>query len=128
MRMIPIEGLPEFEYTPAHASAALDIMRRLLPHVTPHREYSELIKILGTPSRWPEAHGHFRKIRVNITLKSDARKETGLDAYFINVAENAAKTAYNCSGEPAPFDEESYERLLHAEKLFLEALGRGIAK
>jgi hypothetical protein len=128
MRMISVEGLPEFDYTPAHAAAALDIMRRLLPHVTPHEEYSELIEILATPSRWPEAHRHFTKIRVNITLKSDEQKETGLDSYFINVAENAAKTAYNCSGEPAPFDEESFERLLHAERLFMEALSRGVAR
>jgi len=103
-------------------------MQRLIPNVTPHKEYFELIEILGTPARWPEAHGHFRKIRVNITLPSDARKEKGLDAYFINVAENAAKTAYNCSGEPAPFDEASFERLLRAERAFLEALSRGVAK
>ena len=117
-----------FSYTPADAAVALDIMQRLIPHVAPHEEYSELIEILGTPSRWPEAHRHFTKIRVNITLPSDARKEKGLDAYFINVAENAAKTAYNCSGEPAPFDEESFERLLRAEKLFLEALNTGLPK
>ena len=128
MPMIPIEGLPEFNYTPAHASAALDIMQRLIPHVTPQKEYSELIEILSTPARWRDAHGHFTKIRVNITLPSDARKEKGLDAYFINVAENAAKTAYNCSGEPAPFDEESFERLLRAEWAFLEALSSGVAK
>jgi hypothetical protein len=114
--------MPEFNYKPARAAAALDIMQRLLPHVTP------LIDILGTPARWREAHDHFSKIRVNITLPSDARKEKGLNSYFINVAENAAKTAYNCSGEPAPFDEESFERLLCAERAFLEALSRGVGK
>jgi hypothetical protein len=126
--MKPLEGSPDFEYTPAHAEAALGIMERLLPHVTQHPEYSKLIEILTTPSRWREAHAHFTKIRVNITLPSDARKERGLDAYFINVAENAAKTAYNCSGEPAPFDEESFERLLAAEQSFLDALSQRIPK
>lgn len=128
VRMIPVEGFPEFEYAPAHAATALAIMQRLIPHVTPHKEYSELIKILRKPSRWPEAHRHFTKIRTNITLPSDAREEKGLDAHFINVAENAAKTAYNCSGKPAPFDHDSFERLLCAEKLFLAALERGVAK
>jgi hypothetical protein len=65
---------------------------------------------------------------VNITLPSDAPRERGLDAYFINVAENAAKTAYNCSGEPAPFDEESFERLVAAERLSLDALSQQIPK
>jgi hypothetical protein len=123
--MILSEETPEIEYTPAHAAAALDIMKRLLPFVSQYPEYHELIAILSQASRWREAHDHFTKIRVNITLPSDSRGENGLDAYFIEVAENAAKTAYNCSGAPAPFDNESYERLLLAETAFLEILAKG---
>ena len=123
--MIPTEGSSNIEYLPSHAATALDILQRLLPHVTPHIEYTKLMEILAAPARWKEAHAHFSKIRVNITLPSDARKERGLDAYFINVAENAAKTAYNCSHEPAPFDEQSFDCLLAAEGAFLDALAQG---
>ena len=99
-------------------------MERLLPQVAFHDEYGELISILREPNRWKEAHAHFIKIRVNITLPSEGHWRKTLDSYFVYVAENAAKTAYNCSGECAPFDEDSYERLLRCEKEFLEQAGK----
>ena len=108
------------EYTPQHAKQALEIVERLLPHVTPRQEYQELVSILRDPARWKEAHAQFTKIRVNITLPSESHKMTNLDYYFTYVAENAAKTAYNCSGQPAPFDEDSFRWLLKCEQEFLE--------
>ena len=108
------------EYTPQHAQQALDILERLLPHVTPRQEYQDLVSIVRDPTRWKEAHAQFSKIRVNITLPSERQKKTNLDHYFTYVAENAAKTAYNCSGEPAPFDEDSFDWLLKCEQEFLE--------
>ena len=108
------------EYTPQHAQQALDILECLLPRVTPRREYEDLISILRDPTRWKEAHAQFTKIRVNITLPSERQKETNTDHYFIYVAENAAKTAYNCSGEPAPFDEDSFDWLSKCEQEILE--------
>jgi len=108
------------KYTPKHAADALEIMDRLLPQVTFREEYGQLISILREPTRWKEAHEQFSKIRVNITLPSEAHCLTSLNSYFVYVAENAAKTAYNCSGEPAPFDDDSYEWLLKCEKEFLE--------
>ena len=95
-------------------------MERLLPRVTYRDEYGELISILRDPKRWKEAHALFSKIRVNITLPSEARGLKTLDCFFVYVAENAAKTAYNCSGERAPFDEDSYEWLLKCEREFLD--------
>ena len=107
-------------YKPAHAAQALAIMERLSPLVSPHPEYQELIAILREPHRWKEAHALFSRIRVNITLPSESHKRQDLDAYFVYVAENAAKTAYNCSGCPAPFDEDSFEWLLKCEKEFTD--------
>lgn len=108
------------KYTSEHAANALEIIERLLPQVTFRAEYGELISILREPKRWKEAHAQFSKIRVNVTLPSERHWRKNLDSYFVYVAENAAKTAYNCSGEPAPFDEDSYEWLLRCEKEFLE--------
>ncbi len=108
------------KYMPEYAANALEIMERLLPQVAFRDEYGELISILREPARWKEAHAQFSKIRVNITLPSEAHLRKTLDSYFVFVAENAAKTAYNCSGEPAPFDKASYDRLLRCEKEFLE--------
>ncbi len=94
-------------------------MERLHPRVSPRSEYSELVSILRDPARWKDAHGIFDKIRVNITLPNERRKVHGAEAIFAFVAENAAKTAYNCSGEDAPFDDDSFEWLLKNEEDFL---------
>jgi hypothetical protein len=110
------------KYTPQHAAKALEVMRRLVPHVAERREYLDLISILETPARWKEAHQHFTTIRTRITLPNEGMKKESSDAYFAYVAECAAKTAYNCSGESAPFDEDSFDWLLRCEKEFLDEL------
>ena len=101
-------------YTSSHAEQALDIIERYLPLVSLKAEYTELIDILRDPSRWKEAHDLFSKIRTNITLKFKSDDDS-LDHYFVYIAENATKTAYNCSGESAPFDTDSFEWLLRCE-------------
>jgi hypothetical protein len=106
------------KYTPQHAAKALEIMRRLLPHVEERREYLDLTAILETPARWKEAHRQFTTIRTRITLPNEKKEKEGAEAYFAYVAESAAKTAYNCSGESAPFDEDSFEWLLRNEREF----------
>jgi hypothetical protein len=112
------------DYTPKHAAQALEILQRLLLHVRDRQEYQDLISILQNPGRWKDAHAQFTKIRVNITLPSEASKKHTLDDHFAYVAENAAKTAYNCSGESAPFDNDSFHRLLKCEQQFLERLNQ----
>src|ERR1043166_2912616 len=112
------------KYTPEHAAKAREILIRLMPHVSPRTEYDELVAILKKPSRWREAHEQFSRIRRHITLLDEAIKKEDLDAYFAYVAENAAKTAYNCSGEPAPFDEDSFQWLLRCERQFNAKRGR----
>lgn len=108
-------------YKPEHATRALAILDELLPLVTPRTEYDRLVEILGDPSLWPEAHDQFNAIRVNITLRDEVYGKTDLDSLFAYVAENAAKTAYNCSGCSAPFDNDSFKKLLRCREVFLEA-------
>ena len=110
------------KYTAQHAARALDIVQRLLPHVSPRDEYPDLVSILQSPSRWKEAHEQFSKIRTRITIPAEKTAEWSLERLFAQVAENAAKTAYNCSGESAPFDLASFDRLLQAEAEFLERM------
>jgi hypothetical protein len=112
----------EFIYTAEHASKALEIVRRLLPHVRPRPEYDRLVTVLADSSRWHEAHALFNDIRVRITLPSESYGGHTLDDYFVYIAENAAKTAYNCSGRSAPFDEDSFEWLLKCEQRFITEL------
>src|SRR5687767_11838817 len=83
-------------YTPEQVSRALSIVEALLPKVSPRQEYGELVEVLREPARWHEAHALFNKIRVNITLPTESHRKSELDSLFVYVAENAAKTAYNC--------------------------------
>ena len=117
------------KYNAEHAEKALEIVNRLLPRVTLRPEYAELVAVLEDHERWHEAHALFNRIRVNITLPTEAHKgkDKGMDDYFVYVAENAAKTAYNCCehserGRSAPFDNESFDRLIKAERDFLANL------
>jgi hypothetical protein len=110
------------KYTSQHAARALEIVQRVLPHVSPQKEYLELISILKEPARWKEAHDQFSKIRRQITIPLEQRNKSDLDACFARLVENAAKTAYNCSGESAPFDQASFDRLLTCETEFLEKM------
>lgn len=109
-------------YTPQRAAQALEIMLRLSPLVPKRQEYLDLIAILEKPARWKEARDLFRRIRTQITLPFERQKKKDSEAHFVFVAENAAKTAYNCSGEPAPFDDDSFEWLLRCEQEFLAQL------
>jgi hypothetical protein len=118
-------GHEMMNYTPEHAAQALEIVERLLPGVTPHLEYSELVRILRDPKLWKEGHDIFTKIRVNITLPDERRHAHGLNVTFAFVAECAAKTIYNCSGEDAPFDDDSFEWLLRNEKEFMKEQHQG---
>jgi hypothetical protein len=108
------------KYLPQHAKQALEIMQRCMPLVPHRREYLDLVDILQAPGRWKEAHDQFTTIRTKITLPFERQKKKDSEAYFVFVAEQAAKTVYNCSGESAPFDDDSFEWLLRCEKEFLD--------
>lgn len=97
-------------------------MERFSPFVSRRSEYQELIDVLRDPQRWKEAYALFNRIRVNITLPSESHNKWDLDAHFVYVAENAAKTAYNCSGCSDPFDEDSFDLLLKCETQFANKL------
>jgi hypothetical protein len=55
--------------------------------------------------RWPKAHALFDKIRQK-TLRVDRERNSALGRQYM-FEEICAKTLYNLSGAPAPFDPDS---------------------
>ena len=111
-------------YTKEHALKALEIVQSFLPYVTQRDEYVELIQVCNDERRWSEANEVFSRIRTNITLPFEKENPRELDHKFVYIAECAAKTIYNCSGSPAPFDEDSYDWLLRLAEDFKKVLER----
>ena len=100
---------------------AAEIISRLLPYVRERREYLRLRDILASPSRWREGHDVFDAIRSKITLVRERlnRPSKTADDYFVYIAECAAQTAFNCTATDTPFDDDSYDWLLHLERDFV---------
>ena len=119
---------PEFEapYPQKCGFQAAEIVTRLIPSVTMRPEYRLLVDVLTHPGRWHEAHDVFDSIRRTVTLvrERDKRPYTTADDFFIYIAENAAKTAFNCVATDALFDDDSYDYLLALERDFV---ARGFA-
>lgn len=65
----------------------------------------ELFQMIDDRSQWPAAHGLFRRIRIK-TIEAAKQGDPQLESQFC-FEEACAKTLYNVSGEPAPFDADS---------------------
>jgi hypothetical protein len=99
---------------------AAEIVTRLLPYVRLRAEYVHLGSVLSSRERWHEAHDAFSRIRVGVTLVRERQRPVELtaDDLFMYIAENAAKTAFNCTLTDAPFDDDSYDYLLRLAQDF----------
>jgi len=85
-------------------------MQRLLewfaPRSSDRRSMDELMGLLSAErARWQQAHGLFDRIR-HKTLDADRRGDKLLQAQY-SFEEVWAKTIYNLSRHPAPFDADS---------------------
>ena len=76
--------------------------------------------ISNSPERWHEAHDIFSRIRAEISIPLQAEGALPIERNFALVAELVAKTLYNCSGENAPFDANSFKKLIRAEQTLLQ--------
>ena len=65
----------------------------------------QLLTMTARPETWPKAHSLFQVIRKK-TLETERSKDSVLEAQYL-FEEICAKTLYNLSGEPAPFDPDS---------------------
>ena len=87
----------------ARAAAVLSIALKWLPACAAIRH---VLEIAADAARWREAHDAFSAVR-HETLRMRDTADNPACSGVLFLAENAAKTLYNASGEPAPFDHDS---------------------
>jgi hypothetical protein len=87
----------------------LDEMRRLIEVFAAHSQdrstLDELHGMIGDRKTWHEAHALFGRIRRK-TVMAERRKDEVANCQYL-LKEVCAKTLYNLSGQPAPFDPDS---------------------
>lgn len=101
------------------ARAVLEICRTHWPQVP---EVDRVATIATEPARWVEAHEAFDAVR-QLTLREKRAPTSELYEALLFVAEIAAKTTYNASGAPAPFDHNAPWWLPRNARHFVVALG-----
>ena len=87
----------------ARACAVLAVCRAELPAVA---EVEHVAALGAEPARWREAHAAFSAVRTQTLAEEHARADEPR-RMLLYVAEIVAKTIYNASGAPAPFDDDS---------------------
>jgi hypothetical protein len=84
-------------------------IRRLLelfrPHCVDHESVDTLLVIIRDPAAWRAGYGLFQAIRKKTLVAERSGDKTTLTQCLFE--EICAKTLYNLSGEPAPFDADS---------------------
>jgi len=85
-------------------------------------ELNSVIAVASDPSRWAEAHKVFSDIR-RLTLKEERKRTNDIYYSLLHIAENTAKTVYNASGAPRPFDYDSPWWLAQNVRSLIEAVG-----
>ena len=92
-----------------YRGAIIKDMAALLDLLAPHCADRETIDWLRTAvadrHKWHEAHGVFNHIRSKSAKVQGSGKSTAAAQYLFE--EVCAKTLYNLSGRPAPFDADS---------------------
>jgi len=87
----------------------LDQMKRLIglfaPHVRDRGTLDELLRMIDDRSSWPKAHALFGRIRQKTLAAERCGDEIAECQYLFE--EVCAKTLYNLSYKPAPFDAHS---------------------
>lgn len=101
------------------AVAVLDLSRERCPPVPAIDRVCELGKV---QARWAEGHAAFDNVRLLTLLAERAPTDAAYRA-LLDLAESAAKTIYNASGAPAPFDHHAPWRLPQRALAFVRALG-----
>jgi len=92
------------------AAQIAELIAAFEPACSDRETLAELQRISANPDLWSGSHGLFQRIR-NKTLRAEReRNEPAVCQYAFE--EVCAKTLYNLSGSPAPFDADSSEWVL----------------
>jgi hypothetical protein len=81
------------------------LIRLFSPHLSDRTTLGELQLMLEHEDRWPEAHALFGRIRAK-TLLAERSQNRALACQYL-FEEICAKSLYNLSDQPAPFDADS---------------------
>jgi hypothetical protein len=100
-------------------AAVLDVCRR---SSAPVPEVDAVSTAARHPSRWRDGHDLFDRVR-DLTLIEEKSRTSNVYRALLYVAEIAAKTVYNASGEPAPFDNDSPWWIAQCALDFVNAVG-----
>ena len=87
------------------AKAIGEMVDYFIPHCSDVSTLSELRAMAADRNLWRKGHDLFDRIRTK-TLKADQDGNTRLQHQY-SFEEISAKTLYNLSGYPAPFDDDS---------------------
>jgi len=87
------------------AAAIGQMVDYFLPHCADTKTLAELKSMSADPILWRRGHDLFDRIR-NKTLRADQKNDLRLQ-YQYSFEEICAKTLFNLSGSPAPFDDDS---------------------
>ncbi len=90
------------------ARIVVDLNRLLAlfaPHCSDRETLDELVRMVSDHTVWPKAHDLFQRIRRK-TLDAERERDRALAAQYL-FEEVCAKTLYNVSQSPAPFDADS---------------------
>lgn len=91
---------------PANIVAAMEeVLNAIEPHCSDTETIAALKGLLLDRDRWKDAHGLFQTIRAKTNLVKEEGNDLAEAQYCFE--EICAKTIYNLSGEPAPFDADS---------------------
>lgn len=85
------------------AAAVLHVCREQCSRVA---EIDHVLEIAHDATRWREGHRAFDAVR-RLTLEAERRRSIGTYVSLLFVAEITAKTVYNASEPPDPFDDDA---------------------
>ena len=92
-----------------------------IPHCKDVSTLNEINAMAQDRSKWRKAHDLFDRIRTK-TLRADTANDRMLQHQY-SFEEICAKTLYNLSGYPAPFDDDSPFWVIPIAVAFAHAIG-----
>lgn len=105
----------------ADDSAISSLTQLFLEYCSDKDTLKEIARMADDPRLWPEGHKLFQRIRQKTLKEEKSGDRRAICQYLFEEA--CAKTLYNLSGEPAPFDADSREWVIPNAKSLARHFG-----